>query len=78
MQRGWPAVQVKVVGFVDGQSFMDVAMRVDIHSHWTVQGQAGEEGQTGGKDMNKRYRQIRGRQVHGIHLKLNVSFGNRC
>lgn len=44
MQRGWPAVQVEVAGFVDGQSFMDVAMRVDIYSHRTVEGQAEDGG----------------------------------
>lgn len=43
MQRGWPADQVKVIGFVDSQSFMDVTMRVDICSHRTVEGQAREE-----------------------------------
>lgn len=43
MQRGWPADQVKVIGFVDGQGFMDVTMRVDIRSHRTVERQAGDK-----------------------------------
>lgn len=42
MQSGWPADHVKVIGFVDSQSFMDVTMRVDICSHRTVERQAGE------------------------------------
>lgn len=56
MQRGGPADQVKVVGLVDGQSFMDVTMRVDICSHRTVERQAGEEGQTG-ETKRERYSQ---------------------
>ena len=40
VQRGWPADQVEVVGFVDSQSFMDVAVRVDVRSHGAVQRQA--------------------------------------
>lgn len=42
MQRGWPADQVQVVGFVHRQSFMDVTVRVDIRSHGAVQRQAKE------------------------------------
>lgn len=49
MHRGWPADQVKVIGFVDSQSFMDVTMRVDICSHRTIERQAGEERQRDGK-----------------------------
>ncbi len=40
VQCGWPADQVEVVGFVDSQRFMDVAVRIDICSHGAVQGQA--------------------------------------
>lgn len=40
VQRGWPAHQVEVVGFVDGQRFMDVTVRVDVCSHGAVQRQA--------------------------------------
>lgn len=42
VQRGWPAHQVEVVGFVDGQRFMDVTVRVDVCSHGAVQRQAAE------------------------------------
>lgn len=40
MQCRWPADQVEVVGFVDSQGFMDVAMRVDVCSHGAIQRQA--------------------------------------
>lgn len=42
MQRRWPSNQVKVVGFVDSQRFVDVTVRVDVRSHGAVQGQAAE------------------------------------
>lgn len=40
VQRGWPADQVKVVGFVDSQSFVDVTVGVDVCRHGAVQRQA--------------------------------------
>lgn len=42
MQRRWPSNQVKVVGFVDSQRFVDVTVRVDVRSHGAVQRQAAE------------------------------------
>lgn len=47
VQRGWPADQVEVVGFVDSQSFMDVTVRVDVRSHGAVQRQAARRGEAG-------------------------------
>lgn len=41
VQRGGPADQVQVVGFVDSQGFMNVAVGVDVCSHGAIQGQAG-------------------------------------
>lgn len=57
MQRRWPSNQVKVVGFVDSQRFVDVTVRVDVRSHGAVQGQAAERGrererEAGGKCVN--------------------------
>lgn len=40
MECGWSADQVEVVGFVDSQRFMDVAMRVDVRSHGPIQREA--------------------------------------
>lgn len=40
VQCGWPADQVKVVGFVDGQGFVDITVGVDICRHGAVQRQA--------------------------------------
>lgn len=34
------AHQVQVVGLVDGQSLVNVAVRVDVRRHWAVQRQA--------------------------------------
>lgn len=48
VQRGWPADQVEVVGFVDSQSFMDVTVRVDVCSHGAVQRQAAGREEAGG------------------------------
>lgn len=42
MQCGWPADQVEVVGFVHGQGFVDITVRVDVRSHGAVQRQAAE------------------------------------
>lgn len=47
MQRGGPADQVQVVGFVHRQGFVDVAVRVDVCSHWAVQRQAEESERSG-------------------------------
>ena len=49
VQSGWPADQVEVVGFVDSQSFVDVAMRVDVRSHGAVQRQAAGERRRDGR-----------------------------
>lgn len=43
MQSGRPANQVEVVGFVDSQCFVNIAMRVDICSHGPIQRQAAEK-----------------------------------
>lgn len=48
VQCGWPANQVEVVGFVDSQGFMDIAVRVDISRHGAVQRQAAEKEEAGG------------------------------
>ncbi len=48
MQCGWPADQVEVVSFVDSQSFMDVAVRVDVCGHGAVQRQAAGREEAGG------------------------------
>lgn len=46
MQRGRSAGQVEIVGLVDGQGFMDVAVRVNVGRHGAVERQT--EGGGGG------------------------------
>lgn len=47
MQRGRSAGQVEIVGLVDGQGFMDVAVRVNVGRHGAVERQT-EGGKGGG------------------------------
>ena len=42
MHCGWPANQVEVAGLVDSQCLVDVAMRVDICGHGSIQRQTAE------------------------------------
>lgn len=52
MQRGRSAGQVEIVGLVDGQGFMDVAVRVNVGRHGAVERQTEDGGGGKGGDGN--------------------------